>query len=72
VKYRVVLSCGKSAEMKNCKVGFEEKKIKPMTPCLYIEFLIRIKVILHAKVGEKSFQKNLVSQRAFWMKLEVS
>lgn len=58
--------------MKHCKVGFEETKIKTMTPCLYIDFLIRIKVILHSKVGEKAFQRNLVSQRMFWVRLKVS
>jgi len=54
------------------KVGFEETKIKSMSPCLYTYFLIRIKVTLNAKVGEKHFKVNWVSQHMFWAKLEVS
>jgi len=52
VKNKVALKFEKVSMSNIIKKGFGESKIKTMSPCLYKDFSMRVKVILNAKSKE--------------------
>ena len=61
MKNKVALKCEKVPMSNIIKMGFGESKIKTMSPCLYKDLSMRVKVILNAKSKEIIVRNNFLS-----------